>query len=83
MPKRKRTEKEVVKLSAAAGKATGQKTITQSMFRPFSSSQTPVVEDNAELEAQFAPKKILPPLPFLGSGVPAYRQQPEMIYTTT
>ena len=48
MPKRKRTEKEVVKLLAAAGKATGQKTITQSMFRQFSSSKTPVVEDNAE-----------------------------------
>ena len=48
MPKRKRTEKEVVKLLAAAGKATGQKTITQSMFRQFSSSKTPVFEDNAE-----------------------------------
>ena len=48
MPKRERTEKEVVKLLAAAGKATGQKTITQSMFRQLSSSKTPVVEDNAE-----------------------------------
>jgi len=52
MPKRKRTEKEGVKLLAAAGKATGQKTITQSMFGQFSSSKTPVVEDNAELETE-------------------------------